>query len=113
MAQGQKSNFGSVFISGGGMISALLAILASGIDGASAQGNEKLSSFRNLSPGPICTVAREVYVPSTQPGVAPVVNAQYLGKGLRRREIRGLQGKSDLAEKMQVRFSDDNGRTWT
>jgi len=51
--------------------------------------------------------------PSLQPGVAPVVGIQYLGKGLRRREIRGQQGKSDLAEKMKIRFSDDNGRTWT
>ena len=114
MAQRKKSIFG------GGMISALLVILASGIEGASAQGNEKLSSLRNqpgtgkeLSPGPICTVSRDVYVPSPQPGLAPVVNVQYLGKGLRRREIRGLEGKSDLAEKMEVRFSDDNGRTWT
>ena len=58
-------------------------------------------------------VRREVYVPSPQPGVAPVVGVQYLGKGLRRREIRAQQGKSDLAEKMKVRFSDDNGWTWT
>ena len=45
--------------------------------------------------------------------MAPVVNVKYLGAGLRRREIVGLQGKSDLAEKIKVRFSEDNGRTWS
>jgi hypothetical protein len=63
--------------------------------------------------GPICTVRREVFVPSPQPGLSPVVSLQYLGAGLRRREIRGQQGKSDLAEKMKVRFSEDNGRNWS
>jgi hypothetical protein len=58
-------------------------------------------------------VRREVFVPSPQPGLSPVVNVKYLGTGLRRREIRGQQGKSDLAEKMKVRFSEDNGGTWT
>ena len=66
-----------------------------------------------LRAGPVCTVKREVFVPSTTPGVAPVVNVKYLGPGLRRREIRGEQGKSDLAEKIMVRFSEDNGHSWT
>ncbi len=65
------------------------------------------------SDGPIGSVTREIYIASPRPGVAPVVSVQYLGQGLRRRESRGAQGKSDLAEKMQVRFSEDNGRTWT
>ena len=67
----------------------------------------------NKPAGAVCTVKREVFVFSTRPGVAPVVNVKYLGAGLRRREIHGQQGKSDLAEKMMVRFSEDNGRTWT
>src|SRR5882672_9201384 len=95
--------FGSFFIFGRGMISAVAVILASGIEEASTQ----------PAAGAICMVRREIYVPSPQPGLSPVVGVQYLGKSLRRREIRGLQGKSDLAEKMEVRFSDDNGRTWT
>jgi hypothetical protein len=65
------------------------------------------------SNGPICSVKREVYVPSPKPGVAPQVSVSYLGKGLRRREIHAFQSKSDLAEKVKVRFSDDNGRNWT
>ena len=63
--------------------------------------------------GPVCSVKREVYVPSPKTGVAPQVAVSYLGKGLRRREIHALQSKSDLAEKVKVRFSDDNGRNWT
>jgi hypothetical protein len=42
-----------------------------------------------------------------------VVAVHYLGKGLRRREIHARQSKSDLGEKVKVRFSDDNGRSWT
>ena len=66
-----------------------------------------------FSSGPICSVSREVYLVSPGAGLAPVVNVKYLGEGLRRREIVGLQGKSDLAEKIKVRFSEDNGRTWS
>ncbi|MDO8544357.1 MAG: sialidase family protein [Opitutaceae bacterium] len=78
-----------------------------GVDGAPNTGAAGLSS------GPICSVKREVYIPSPQPGLAPVINVKYLGEGLRRREIIGQQGKSDLAEKIKARFSDDNGRTWS
>jgi hypothetical protein len=87
-------------------LAAALAVLASGIWGAIAETKE-------LPAKPICSVMREIYIRSPQPGVSPVVGVQYLGKGLRLREIRGLQGKSDLAEKMKVRFSDDNGGNWT
>src|SRR5258706_3598942 len=100
------------------VISALLVISAFGVESVFADGPEDLSKSpdqpepgKELSGGAICTVRREVFVPSPQPGLSPVVEVQYLGAGLRQREIRGQQGKSDLAEKMQVRFSEDNGRT--
>jgi hypothetical protein len=102
-------------------LAAVLVILAWGIAGAVAEGNKKLPIFQSetrteaaaLSSGPICSVARKVYIPSPQPGVSPAACVQYLGKSLRRREIVAQQDKSDLAEKMKVRFSDDNGRTWS
>lgn len=65
------------------------------------------------SGGLICSVKRGIYVPSPRAGVAPQIAVSYLGKGLKRREIRAFQSKSDLAEKIKVRFSDDNGRNWT
>ena len=116
----RKNNSRLCFIFGLGVFSALLVILALGTEGVIADGPENLPKSPNqpgpeekISGGAICTVGREVFVPSTQPGVSPVLGVQYLGPGLRRREIRGQQGKSDLAEKMKVRFSEDNGRTWT
>jgi hypothetical protein len=45
--------------------------------------------------------------------VSPVVRFEYLGNGLRLRELRCEQAKSDLAEKRMIRFSDDNGRNWS
>jgi hypothetical protein len=63
--------------------------------------------------GPVCEVRREVYIPSPGPGVAAIVGVHYLGPGLRRREIHAHEAKSDLGEKYRVRYSDDNGRTWS
>jgi len=74
--------------------------------------NGLLPDARGDAANSLCSVRREVYIPSPRPGVSPVVGVQYLGKGLRQREIRGLQAKSDLAEKMEARFSEDNGQTW-
>ena len=97
---------------------AVLAIIAGGIAGALAGGKEGTNSRDSAaedkkSSGPICSVRREVYVPSPQPGVAPVIGVHHLGNGLRRREIHARQSKSDLGEEVKVRFSDDNGRNWT
>ena len=99
----------------------MFVILVCGMVGAVASGNKPLSEFQSetrttaaeSSAHAICSVRREIYIASPKPGVSPVVGVRYLGKGLRRREILGEQGKSDLAEKMKVRFSDDNGRTWS
>lgn len=99
----------------------LPVILASAMVGAVAVGRDARigvdsppdTSAAGFSSGPICSVTREIYIASPQPGLAPVINVKYLGEGLRRREIIGQQGKSDLAEKLKVRFSDDNGRTWS
>ncbi len=62
---------------------------------------------------PICDVTREIYARSPGPGIAAIVSVQYLGPGLRRREIHAREAKSDLGEKFRVRTSEDNGRTWT
>ncbi len=92
-------------------ITTVLLLLFLGIEGAFAK--EAKAKVTEHSSNPVCTVKREVYIPSPQPRVAPVVGVQYLGKGLRRWEVVGLQGKSDLPEKMKEHFSEDNGRTWS
>ncbi len=68
---------------------------------------------RQASPEPLCDVTREIYAKSPGPGIAAVVNVQYLGPALRRRETHAHEAKSDLGEKFRVRYSEDNGRTWS
>lgn len=80
--------------------------------------DSRQTSVRTLETKPteaeaICEVKRETYVPSPRPGATPIVALTYLGKGLRLRETRGLEAKSDLGEDYRVRFSQDNGRTWS
>jgi BNR repeat-like domain len=63
---------------------------------------------------PICTVKREVYIPSPEPGAAiSAKRVTYLGSGLRRREFLMTSRRSDIADAIKVRYSDDNGRTWS
>ncbi len=61
----------------------------------------------------ICSVQRELYIAHPAPGVAADVVVAYLGSGLRRREIHSTQARSDIAATMSIRYSDDNGRTWS
>src|SRR4051812_25595210 len=95
------------------------ALLPAAHAAAVANANKKPSNAESVarintdSAKSVCSVTREIYIPSPKPGASPVVGVQYLGKGLRRREILGYQSKSDLAEKLEVRFSEDNGRTWS
>ncbi|MBI2825509.1 MAG: exo-alpha-sialidase [Planctomycetia bacterium] len=70
------------------------------------------SAGRTAAPAAICSVHREVYVPSPAPKVSPDVGVSYVGGGLRRREIHSATDKDDVAENMRVHYSDDNGRTW-
>jgi len=75
----------------------------------SAQTGEKVITEAEA----ICDVKRETCVPSPGPGVASIVSMTYLGKGLRLRETRAHEAKSDLGEKYRVRYSENNGRTWS
>jgi hypothetical protein len=63
--------------------------------------------------GPLGVVRRQLYIESPGPGIAAVVGVTYLGPGLRRREIQTHEAKSDLGEKFTVRYSEDNGRSWS
>jgi hypothetical protein len=104
-------------------LAAALAAIAGGIADGFPDGNGKSSKAptepaigakgpATIFTGPIAVISREVYSSSPLPGVSPVITVHYLGKGLRRREIHARQSKSDLDEKVKVRFSDDNGRNW-
>lgn len=63
---------------------------------------------------PICSVKREVHVAATEPGAAICASqVTYIGNGLRRREFLDTMRRSDIADAAKVRYSDDNGRTWS
>lgn len=66
------------------------------------------------SPSPICTVRREVYIQSPEPGAATSAKrVTYVGNGLRRREFLMTTRRSDISDATKVRYSEDNGRTWS
>lgn len=62
---------------------------------------------------PICRVKREIYVPSPKPRVGTSVSMTYIGRKLRREEVRSLMRSSDWSDTVRRRTSDDNGRTWS
>ncbi|MCD6564536.1 MAG: exo-alpha-sialidase [Bacteroidales bacterium] len=62
---------------------------------------------------PICQVKKEVYVPSPEPRVGTSVSMTYIGRGLRREEVRSLIRSSDWADTIRRRTSEDNGKNWS
>ena len=62
---------------------------------------------------PICQVKKEVYVPSPEPRVGTSVSMTYIGRGLRREEVRSLIRSSDWADTVRRRISEDNGKNWS
>ncbi len=62
---------------------------------------------------PICQVKKEAYVPSPEPRVATSVSMTYIGRMLRREEVRSLIRSSDWADTVRRRTSEDNGKNWS
>ncbi|MCE5347932.1 MAG: glycoside hydrolase [Bacteroidales bacterium] len=61
----------------------------------------------------IWSVRKELYVPSPEPRVGISLSVNYVGKGLKREEIRAIIRSSDWTEKPHRRISPDNGRSWS
>ncbi len=61
---------------------------------------------------PICQVKKKVYIPSPEPRVGTSVSMTYIGRGLRREEVRSLIRSSDWSDTVRRRISEDNGRNW-
>jgi len=61
----------------------------------------------------ICSVRKELYVPSPATGEGISVSMYYTGRGIRREEIRAVVRTSDLQEKPKRRISSDNGQNWS
>ena len=61
----------------------------------------------------ICTIKRELVIPSPGPCMATTASIQYIGQGLRREETRSNISSSDWHDTVRRRTSEDNGRTWS
>lgn len=62
---------------------------------------------------PICQIKKEIYVPSPEPRVGTSVSMTYIGRGLRREEVRSTIRSSDWADTVRRRTSEDNCRNWS
>lgn len=58
-------------------------------------------------------ITREIIEKSPGPSKCVSWTQSYVGKGLKRMEIRSVTSESDYENEMYVRYSEDNGRTWT
>ncbi len=65
-----------------------------------------------LAEGKICTIEKQVYIPSPEKNMLTTSSNSYIGRGLRRSELRTNVSSSDWSDTHRIRFSDDNGRTW-
>ena len=62
---------------------------------------------------PIVKVKKEVYIKHPRPGVEMIVGVKYVGPGLERVETHAVAWHSDQPMEPKVRYSKDNGRTWS
>ena len=62
---------------------------------------------------PIVKVKRELYVKHPRPGVAVNIGVCYVGPGLERVESYCVAWRSDEPMEPKIRYSKDNGRTWS
>lgn len=64
--------------------------------------------------GAIAVVTREVYMPYPREGQSYVISNQYSGhEGVRLFQVRTLQIHDDVYQNAEIRFSTDNGKTWS
>ena len=62
---------------------------------------------------PICQIKKELYVPSPEPRVGTRVSMTYIGRKLRREEVRSQIRSSDWEDTVRRRTSEDNGKNWS
>jgi hypothetical protein len=63
---------------------------------------------------PLGRVTRELYLPYPQPDTSTVINTDYCGHlGLRRYEVLTYQVFDDVYQDAEVRYSEDNGKSWS
>lgn len=60
-----------------------------------------------------CTIQKQLLIPSPNPQTATSCRDQYIGQGLKRRQVRANQSSSDWSDMHRERYSPDNGRSWS
>jgi len=88
-------------------------------------------TYKDKTIGKICTIEKQLYIPSPDSTTATDVNIQYIGAGLKRREIRANISSSDWTDMHRMRgsnvgldslkcpgrkwysISDNGGLTWS
>lgn len=96
-----------------GVASLCFVVIAIENRGAIAETAKRVVT-NSSQPTPICSVQREVYIAAPEPGAAAGADrVTYVGDGLRRREFITTGRRSDIVDTKVVRYSEDNGRTWS
>jgi hypothetical protein len=62
---------------------------------------------------PVVDIKKEIYLTYPAKGQAPLVSTYYIGPGLERLEIQGIEVRDDVPHANRYRVSSDNGRTWS
>ena len=62
---------------------------------------------------PLAVVKKEIYLKQPRRNAAAMAARTYVGPRFQMREIQGLEARDDVHTGRSIRFSDDNGRTWT
>ncbi len=68
---------------------------------------------RNVVSSVICSIEKRLLIPSPEENMATTSLHNYIGTGLRRSELRSNVSSSDWSDTHRIRYSDDNGRTWS
>ena len=58
-------------------------------------------------------IVREIYEKAPGPSKSVGRSQSYRGKGMSRMERRSVTSESDFANELYVRYSEDNGKSWT
>jgi len=70
-------------------------------------------TYRQKISSKICTIEKQLLIPSPDSNTATTVRIQYIGTGLKQRELRANISSSDWSNTHRKRFSLDNGRSWS
>ena len=76
----------------------------------SARGAEGMPWSANRA---LASVMKELYLKHPRPNAAALTASCYVGPGPRMRETQGVEARDDVHTGRSIRFSGDNGRTWT